>query len=95
VGVIEEFKNTKQFISYVLEHYPDTRNSDTKLYVQCCKLMGAETLDDITDINLNIVTVHKTRQMIQNKEGKFPPDPKIKQMRDEREDEIRNYMRNN
>jgi hypothetical protein len=95
MGTIEEFKNTKAFVTYVLEHYPDTRNSDNKLYVQCCKLLGAETMDDIQDLNLSIVTVHKVRQKIQNKEGKFLPDDNVKVVREQREVEVRDYMRNN
>lgn len=93
--VAAEFKTTKQLILYILEHYPETRNSDNKLFIQCVKHLGARTLDDLGKINLNMISVHKLRQRIQNVEKLFPPTNKVKEVRSERQREIKKYMRDN
>lgn len=93
MSVVKEFKSTKQLILHVLEHHPETRNSDNKLFIQCAKYLGAETLDDVNKINLNMITVHKVRQIIQNKDGLFKADKEVHQTRSERESEIRRIMR--
>lgn len=91
--VTSEFKNYRQMILGVLEKYPDTRNSDTLLYLQCCEELGAETLDDLRRLNLSIITVHKTRQSIQNKDGLFKANEDIAESRKQRSKEIRNMMK--
>lgn len=92
MSVLQEFKTTKQLVLHVLEHYPETRNSDNKLYIQAAKLLGANTLDDLNKIKLNLISVHKLRQQIQNKDGLFPATDEIKYIRNEREKEIKKYM---
>jgi len=92
MNVLQEFKTTKQLVLHVLEHYPETRNSDNKLYIQAAKLLGAVTLDDLNKIKLNLISVHKLRQQIQNKDGLYPATDEIKYIRNEREKEIKNYM---
>ena len=81
-------------VEHALENYPDTRDSDTRLYIKCCEIKGAKTLEDLKDINLNIISVHKLRQKIQNNEGKYLPSSKIQQIRDQRAIEIKEYMLN-
>jgi hypothetical protein len=92
VSVHKEFNSLKDFVSSVLEKYPETRNSDTKLYIQCCRELGAKTLADIEKLNLNIVTVHKVRQIIQNKEGKWQANEVVKEKRNQRRWDIKEYM---
>jgi len=94
MDIIQEFKTTKQLVLHVLENYPETRNSDNQLYVQAAKLLGAETLDDLNKIKLNMVSIHKLRQQIQNKEHLFEADEEVKEIRKVREKGIRNYMIN-
>jgi hypothetical protein len=93
VTVDKEFNSLKDFVESVLERYPETRNSDTLLYTQCCRELGAKTIEDINKINLNVISIHKIRQVIQNKEGKYLPDEKVKEMRNKRKWDIREYMR--
>lgn len=93
--VNEEFATVKSLVSYVLENNHKTRNSDTYLYQECCKRLGAKIIDDISKINLNMISVHKLRQVIQNKEGKFLPDKNVVEMRSERAEKVREYMVNN
>jgi hypothetical protein len=93
VSVDKEFNSLKDFVESVLEKYPQVRNSDTKLYIQCCRELGAKTIDDLYKLNLNIVSVHKVRQIIQNKEGKWLPDEKVRENRNKRRWDIREYMR--
>lgn len=92
MSVKKEFKNTKSLILHVLEKHEETRNSDTKLYIQCCRELGATTLEELENINLNIITIHKIRQVIQNKENRFLPIEIVKKVRAEREGAIREYM---
>ncbi|MEM5009403.1 hypothetical protein WKH57_01650 [Niallia taxi] len=92
--VLKEFQTTKELLEYVLDNFPETRNSDTKLYITSAKLRGAKTLDDLDKINLNLISVHKLRQKIQNKEGKYQADPEVKYIREERAKEIKKFMVN-
>jgi hypothetical protein len=55
-----ELNNTTKLVMRVLEQYPETRNSDNKLYIQCAKELGAYTVDDLMGIKLNIISIHKT-----------------------------------
>jgi hypothetical protein len=87
-----ELNSVKKLVLHVLEHYPETRNNDTKLYLQCAKLKGAQTLDDLERIDLSIVSVHKVRQPIQNKLGLFKPNKKTKEKREQLEMEFKEYM---
>jgi hypothetical protein len=87
-----ELNSVKKLVLRVLEEYPETRNSDNKLYIQCAKLLGAKTIDDLDKIRLSIVSLHKCRQRIQNKEGRFLPTEDVKQVRMERQLEFRDWM---
>lgn len=88
-----EFKTVRELVLHTLEKYPETRNSDTKLYIRCLQELGAETLDDVESINLNMISVHKIRQKVQNKEGLFKPDKYVKELRNQRRKEIRELMK--
>jgi hypothetical protein len=44
-------------------------------------------------MDLSIISVHKLRQMIQNKEGKFKADDKVQKARHKRASEVREYMK--
>lgn len=90
--VKQEFDNVKNLVTYVLENYPITRSNDTLLYLECCKVKGCRTIDDIKDINLSIISVHKIRQKIQNKEGLYLPDNPVINNRKNRAEEVKEYM---
>lgn len=66
-----ELNSVKKLVLRVLEQYPETRNSDNKLYIQCAKELGAVYIDDMDKIGLSIITLHKARQRIQNKDFLF------------------------
>jgi hypothetical protein len=87
-----ELNSVKKLVLRVLEQYPETRNSDNKLYIQCAKELGAKTLDDLMEIKLNLITVHKARQVIQNKMTLFLPDKEVAEARFERQLEFRDWM---
>lgn len=86
-----ELNSVKRLVLRVLEHYPETRNSDNKLYIQCAKELGAKTVDDIMGIKLNLITLHKCRQRIQNKDGMFLPNKEVAEARYERQLEFRDW----
>ena len=91
--VKEEFKQTKKLIEKVLEEVPRTRDSDTMLYLECLKRLGVRNFSEAEVCGLSIVSVHKLRQEIQNKEKRFQPTDDTKRMRREREETIREYFR--
>ncbi|HHY29006.1 MAG TPA: hypothetical protein GX523_20110 [Desulfitobacterium dehalogenans] len=90
--VSNELKTIKDLVCHVLNKYPNTRNSDTRLYVQCCKELGATNLEDINKIGLSIVSIHKLRQVVQNKEHMYLPDTSVENGRKRRAKEIRDYI---
>lgn len=94
MDVKKELDTIKDLVKYVLKNNIDTRDNDTKLYLECCKLLGCNTLDDVYRLNLSIVSVHKIRQVIQNKEKLYEPSPSIKKIRKSRRTKIRDYMVN-
>jgi hypothetical protein len=87
-----ELNSVTKLVMRVLEQYPETRNSDNKLYIQCAKELGAETIDDLMKIKLNLISLHKTRQRIQNKLGLFVPTEDVKHARVERQLEFKDWM---
>lgn len=95
-SIKEEFGTLKKLILFVLENYPETRNSDNKLFIQCARELGVTSLDELENgSSINLISLHKIRQHIQNKEGLFKPDNKIQVKRFERSQEIRDYMKAN
>jgi hypothetical protein len=92
--ISEEFDSIKDLLYAVLKDHPETRNSDTKLYIKCCEILGAKTTTEMLELPISIISVHKIRQVIQNKEGLYLPDEKVKKIREERNVEARDYMKN-
>ncbi|UOQ47766.1 hypothetical protein MUN88_17185 [Gracilibacillus caseinilyticus] len=89
----EKFGNLKKLLYYVLENYPETRNSDNKLFIQAYRELGATSLNDLEDGQLNISSIYRVRQEIQNKEGKFLPNDEVRHYRRTREKAIRQYYK--
>lgn len=87
-----EFETYKDLIKEVLRKYDFARDSDTYLYIMCCKYLGVETIEDMIDLNLNVITVHKVRQVVQNKEGLYRASNNVQAVRDERKIDIEKYM---
>jgi hypothetical protein len=92
MNTTKELNSVKKLVLRVLEQYPETRNSDNKLYIQCAKELGAKTVDDLLEIGLSIITLHKCRQRIQNRDGLFLPTEDVKQARVERQLSFRDWM---
>lgn len=92
MSVTSEFNTLKDFLINIMEKYPSTRDSDTRLFVQACRELGASSLDDIETLGLNVVSIHKTRQMIQNKLGLCRPSEYVTEVRNKRNFDIKDYM---
>jgi hypothetical protein len=92
MNTTKELNGVKKLVLRVLEHYPETRNSDNKLYIQCAKELGAVYIDDMDKIGLSIVTLHKARQRIQNRDGLFPPTKEVAEVRAERQMDFTEWM---
>lgn len=89
----KEFVKVKDLVQRVLRDYPETRDSDTRLYFKCLRVLGVKSIKDAEDLNLNIISVHKTRQIVQNKMGLYAPSKDIKAERVERAEDARDFMR--
>jgi hypothetical protein len=89
-----ELNSVKKLVLRVLENYPETRNSDNKLYIQCAKELGAKSIDDMDTIGLSIISVHKARQRIQNKDFMYLPTKEVAEARYERQLEFKDWMIN-
>lgn len=90
-SVRKEFRRVNQLVSHILTHYPETRSNDNKLYIECARYLGAETLKDLETTDLNMVTVNKERQKL-NREGKFLPPRDVVELRRKRGGEVKQYM---
>lgn len=89
----QELNTVKELVLHILKTKPETRNSDTLLYIEACKYIGAKSIEDMERINLSIISVHKVRQVIQNKEGLYLANEDVKTERKRRKLEVRDYMR--
>ncbi|MEH7346014.1 hypothetical protein V7122_19410 [Bacillus sp. JJ1532] len=87
----KEFKKVTDLISKVLSEKTYTRNSDTALYLECCRELGATDIATMMDLNLNVISVHKTRQKL-NREGLFLPSDEVQNVRKQRQKVIREIM---
>lgn len=92
MSVTNELNTVKQLVLHVLKNHPETRDSDNLLYLHCCEYLGAKTINDLKKLNLSIISVHKIRQVIQNKEGLYKPSEDVKEIREQRRIEIKDYM---
>lgn len=93
MSIALEFKTTKNLIMAVMTDYPETRNSDTLLYLKCCSILGAITIEDAEKLDLSIISVHKMRQYIQNRDGLLLPSKEVQEVRKKRAEDARNFMR--
>lgn len=92
MNIQAEFSNVRDLVLHILEHNPNTRSNDTLLYLEACKYLGAKSIDDLIKLNLSIISIHKVRQVVQNKEGLFQPNEEIKKLRQTRRIAIKDYM---
>jgi hypothetical protein len=85
----EEYETAMDLVEYILDEYPETRDSDTKL-IQ--KIFEEQTgiVIPIEEANMPALrTLTRARQTIQNEHEKFLPDDEVQEKRDEREEEFR------
>lgn len=89
-----ELKTVKDLVESVLKDNIETRANDTLLYMECVKKLGAKTLEDVEEINLSIISVHKMRQIIQNKHNMYLPEKEVVKNRLSSAKEIRELIKN-
>jgi len=92
-SVKEEFGSLKNLILKVVEEYPECADSDKLLYIQCNREIGANTLEDLEKSPINPTSVHKSRQMLSNKLKLINVSDEVKEMRNQRQKDIRDYMK--
>lgn len=89
--VVKEFNSVKDLVIKVLQDKPQTRNSDTLLYLECCRELNATDIDSMERLALNVVTIHKLRQKL-NREGLYLPNDNVMAARKNRSKDVREYM---
>lgn len=98
----KQFKQVKHLVTLILERYPDTRNSDSLLYLAVIEAIGKGNTDKpIKDILLNLEelglpcfeTVRRTRQKIQAERKDLQAAEKVQDYRTERELLFREFFR--
>lgn len=99
-----DFQNNKERVKYLLENYPDTRNSDLKLYLMYCqeftnynlkKLTMNEFLtnhDSYLDIP-NTKTLYRNRCKLQREYPELMPSDEVIAIRRHLRDQYRDYYR--
>ncbi|MEC1786072.1 hypothetical protein [Schinkia azotoformans] len=90
--VVSEFNTVKKLVLHVLENYPETRNNDNKLFVRCAEILGINSLSGFENMDLNLISVYKLRQKIQNQENLYMPTENVRVLRKERQKGIKEYM---
>jgi len=93
MNIKQELNSIKELVEYTLEYYPETRNSDNELYFKCCEVLGVNNIDKVKKLNLSIISIHKIRQHIQNKEKRFLPTEDIRKHRKRRSIHFRSYFK--
>lgn len=91
-GIRTEFKTMENLVESVLEEEPKARSNDVYLYVLCCVALGADDLHDVIDLNLNMMTCHRVRRVIQNDQKILRPSKATQENRKNRKDDIEYYF---
>lgn len=86
LGIRQEFyqenlaklKHKNKKVAYILEHFPKARSNDNYLCMIYWKLVDdVKRIDDI-ETATKAEVIRRARQKIQNQEGKFKPDVKVR-----------------
>lgn len=93
-GIETEFKSMEDLIKFVMEESVDARGNDVVLYIMCCVTLGADSLHDVMDLNLNMMTCHRVRRIIQNEQGEYQPSETTQGRRKKRKKDIEYYLTN-
>ena len=88
----EEFGTVKKLVMVTLRDYPETRNNDTVLLCQICDTLGIAKISELRKSGISIISVHKTRQYIQNRDLLFRPTKEVLEFREERAEVIKDMM---
>lgn len=92
---VSDFKNVRDMVRYILKNYKETRSNDTKLFIKVCEMHNLKTCKDIYNSDISIITIHKARQIIQNKEKLFLPDECVYEERQKMSKILKNYYGKN
>lgn len=92
-NVETEYNTLKELVGYVLESYPETRDNDAKLYVQVCRELNLNTLQQIYDYGIAPTSVTRVRQQLQNGENKWVASDEIKELRKSRQQGFHSLMK--
>jgi len=88
-----EFLTDKQVVENALRDFPETRNSDKKLFLKVFERFGLYLTDDqkkrFLEMPACFESIRRMRQKIQNEEKKYLPDKQVIQFRKQEEESIR------
>ena len=88
----EEFGSVKALVMKILRDFPETRNSDNVLLCQICETLGMTKISELRDSPINIISIHKTRQRVQNTLGLYQAPKEVQELREERAEVIKDMM---
>lgn len=101
-----KLKKVNELVHSILIEYPETRNSDAELYCRVAQYVEKETGRSILDNYFGYVMCHlkeyklpsfksveRARRKVQEHYPHLASDKKVKQMREEKEDEYRKYSK--
>jgi hypothetical protein len=84
----EEYESAMDLVESILEEYPETRDSDTKLIQKIFEKQTGIVIP-LEEANMPALrTMTRARQTIQNEHEKYLPDDEVKEKREEREEEF-------
>lgn len=98
----KELKTTLETVKYILETYPETRDSDNKLYVRVCEYINfaamhrpfCEVMTSLAEYGLpGFETVRRTRQKVQQENPHLASSRAIMAARSDNEEAFRAFAR--
>jgi hypothetical protein len=72
-SLVNKYGGVKKLVTDVMKECLKARYDDTYLYLKCCEKLGATEADEMYSTGISIISVHKLRQVIQNKQNKLKP----------------------
>ena len=98
----KEFRKLNVLVTYVLETYPKTRNSDNLLYLKVIETLGeGNARKPISEIFLNgkilglpcFESVSRARRKIQSEREDLRANPIVQDFRTEKEEQVQRVLR--
>jgi len=85
--MVRGLRISKKIVEEILRDYPETRSSDKKLFLKVLERFGLTLTDEqkrkFLQIPISYESVRRSRQKIQNDEGKYRPSEQVIKAREQ------------